>query len=59
MLQEVSQERSSGLIYNLPSRSEVHRGKSTKVKWKIKYPFIRLLVFLFVGLIVLLPLYFL
>lgn len=59
VLQEADKEQTTDVISNLPSRSEVHRTKQTKVKWKIKYPFIRLLVFLFVVLILLLPLYFL
>lgn len=32
---------------NLPSRSDVHRNKNNKTKWKIKYPVIRILVLFF------------
>ncbi|QSS98500.1 hypothetical protein IMZ31_10275 [Pontibacillus sp. ALD_SL1] len=59
LLKEPNQGELGELISSLPSRSEVHKGKQTKMKWKIKYPFIRLLVFLFVVLILLLPLYYL
>ncbi|WP_442594607.1 LysM peptidoglycan-binding domain-containing protein [Neobacillus sp. D3-1R] len=32
---------------NLPSRSDVHRNKKNKTKWKVKYPVIRILVLFF------------
>lgn len=35
---------------NLPPRSELHRNKKKRTKWKLKYPLIRLLVLFFILL---------
>lgn len=39
--------KDSELKANLPSRSDVHRNKKNKTKWKVKYPVIRILVLFF------------
>ncbi|KGP93303.1 hypothetical protein N780_12710 [Pontibacillus chungwhensis BH030062] len=59
LLQEPDPQELGEAISSLPSRNEVHKSKQTRMKWKIKYPFIRLLVFLFVVFILLIPLYYL
>lgn len=37
----------SNIKEKLPSRSDIHRNKKNKTKWKLKYPVIRLLVLFF------------
>ncbi|WP_138416903.1 hypothetical protein [Aquibacillus sediminis] len=44
-------------ILNLPPRSQVHEDKKTKVKWKISYPLVRLLLILFILIVMLLLTY--
>ncbi|MCD5323027.1 MULTISPECIES: LysM peptidoglycan-binding domain-containing protein [Pontibacillus] len=49
----------TSLSDTLPSRSEVHKGKAKRTKWRMRYPLIRLLVVLFIIMLLLLPLYYL
>lgn len=50
MARPESESRSSSLSGQLPPRSEVHKRKRKKTKWKLKYPVIRLLVLFFILL---------
>jgi LysM repeat protein len=50
MARPESESRASSLPGQLPPRSEVHKRKRKKTKWKLKYPVIRLLVLFFILL---------
>ena len=42
-------------VQSLPPRSEVHKEKTTKMKWRLKYPVVRLLVVVFLILVLVIP----
>lgn len=56
MLREKMEEQHANKS-SLPPRSTVHKKEKSKVKWKIKYPLIRLLTIIFILLVILIPSY--
>ncbi|KGP70877.1 hypothetical protein [Pontibacillus yanchengensis] len=52
MEQQASEEEAQDIdVLNLPPRSSIHNEKSTKTKWKLQYPLIRLLMVLLVLIV--------
>ncbi|ANB61833.1 LysM peptidoglycan-binding domain-containing protein [Anoxybacteroides amylolyticum] len=49
-LRKQMEEKKEPDVLSLPPRSEVHKSKEKKTKWKIKYPLVRLLLLFFILL---------